>query len=807
MMAEIVFLKENIVKSKQNDKTGKNALKLIKFDKQNEFLFEKNIGVFIELVDFLRGRDDVFAITGFSLCGKSLATSVIPQIITENTIFHSFKCSVCSTLDDLLLSLFETFKTYAQKKLVRIPKIETQNFQERINIYLSRCENPIIILLDGLNEITNQQNKDEIMSFLSHTVNLENIKLIITTRAFEVSDLKNINLRLSTTLIKPLTLDDLKNYCLKYVINSDGIEDFYKLSRGHYFNLSLAMNYIQPTSITIKEFVAEVEAQKKSIDDFVISKNLSLIPNAYDNILWVMSMSDFGMPVSNLLEIPDSSEEQINFLHKKGIIEIFGNCVYVKDYFKKEIVKSIEPLAKINIVKGIIKFLEAQLPLKPAIRELKLSRLTIRNEIEKLNNIVNKAQEKEKKPELNKSNYMSILGYSRQFKTNWDGFDEIIMPKGGGKKEKISLNNVEKPSEQEIEEISINEIADVDTKEDDDAFDFANKLKDKYNYSGALSQYNDALSVSIESSDKLLTMQILIESAECYYKLGKYQSAIENYGKAHELAKSENLVDTCYEIMLKIAEIYKTTYKKELALEIYKDIMFQDGIDENIKLLAELNLFELSFSNLKPDEIVKKYLNLLEKAKNNKEITAKIHFRLGFLYDRASSFDNAIKHYKLSIATGSNVGINENLSSCYYNLAEIYSYKKDYENALEMYLKSFATDEMTNNYEGLLITARKIAKIYEKQKNDLAQTYYERAIEIAKETNDNYPIACAIIDLGDYYYRKKEDVKALKVYIYAKKVLVNQLTYENENAINDRINDLKVRLGKGVVDDIMKEFS
>ena len=60
------------------------------------------------------------------------------------------------------VSFFETFKDYAQKKLVHIPKIDTQNFQERINIYLTKCENPIIILLDGLNEISNKEHKDEI---------------------------------------------------------------------------------------------------------------------------------------------------------------------------------------------------------------------------------------------------------------------------------------------------------------------------------------------------------------------------------------------------------------------------------------------------------------------------------------------------------------------------------------------------------------------------------------------------------------------------------------------------------------------
>ena len=155
----ILFLKENIIQSRQNDNTGKNALKLIKLKKQNEFLFEKNVYQFIDLIDFLKSRDDVFVLTGFSLCGKSLLASIIPQLITEKTIHHYFKCAPSSTLDDVLLTFFETFKEYAQRKLVHLPKIDTQNFQERINIYLTKCESPIVIVLDGLNEIENKENK------------------------------------------------------------------------------------------------------------------------------------------------------------------------------------------------------------------------------------------------------------------------------------------------------------------------------------------------------------------------------------------------------------------------------------------------------------------------------------------------------------------------------------------------------------------------------------------------------------------------------------------------------------------------
>ncbi len=802
---DTVFLKENILKSSQNDKTGKNALKLIKLSKQNEFLFEKNLYQFMELIDFLKEKDDVFVLTGYSLCGKSLMASIIPQLTTEKTLIHYFKCTPSSTIDDVLLTFFETFKDYAQKKLIHIPKIETQNFQERINIYLTKCENPIIIILDGLNDIGKNENKNEIMSFLSLAMGHKNIKLVITSRAFDVSDLKNINLKLATSIIKPLTLDDIKEYCLINIINSEGVEEFHKLSRGHYFNLSLAMSYIQPTNLTIKEFVEEVKASSKSIDELVISKNLALIPQSYFQILWLACLADFGMPKSNILVLPESDEEQLLFLKKKGIIEIINDCVYVKDYFKSEILKSIEPLAQKNIIKGIVKFLEAQLPLKPSLRELKLSRLTIRNEISRLNNIMNKSQQKT--IDKNKSAYLSILGYSKQFKTNWDGFDDIIMPK-------IAEKNITDESSKIKEEVEPQQTETVEEKKEDKDFNvditalnFARMLKNKFSYSEALVQYTDALNEVIGAKDVKLTITVLKETAECYFKLGDYKNSIENYGKAHEFAKEENLVNECYDIMLQIAEIYKTIYKKDLAEEIYKDIIAIPDIDNSIKLKAELNLFELNFFDMKPKDIIKKYNEFLEKAKNEKEIISKIHFRLGFLYDKGSSFDLAIKHYKASIEICDDFTLNENVSSCYYNLAEIYNDRKDYNTAIDYYLKSYALDELMKNNDGLMITTKKIAKIYERQNNKMALKYYEKALDFAKNSKDNYPIACAILDLGDYHYRQKKDTEALKTYISAQKIMANQLTHENKIAITDRINDLKVRMGRENVEKILREFS
>lgn len=801
-----IFLKDNVIQSRKNDNSGKNALKLIKLNGTSDFLFEKNLPNFVELIDFLKNDNDIFIISGYSLCGKSLLTSIIPQLALETTIIHEFKCSQASTLDDLLLTFFETFKKYAQKNLLTLPKTNTQNFYELINFYLNQINNSIIINLDDWNEIEDKKNKDEIMNFLSQFASYDNIKLIITTRAFDISDVKNINLKISNSIIKPLNIDALKEYCNINIINAEGIEDFHKLSRGHYLNLCLSLSYIQPTNITIKSFVEEVKNSKKNIDEYIISKNLMLISQTYLEILWLTTLASFGIPKKQVFLLPDCEEEQLSFLEKKEIIRIVKDRIYIKDYFKNAIVKNIEPLAKKNIIKGIIKFLEAQLPLKPSLREVGLSRKTIRNEIERLNNIINNTEQKNLTK--NTSSYMTILGYSKQIKTNWDGFDEIIMPKNHNEKNTNKNNTFItedlQSAEKETEENTENN-TNKDFSTEINNYNLAKLLKNKFSYNEALIQYSEAFDEALNTSNKSLMIKILNEIAECYFKLGDYQNAIKNYGKAHDLASEEN-DNEAYNILLQIAQIYKIMYKKDLATEIYTKIINEKNADIDTKLLAEMNLYEIDFQNKTVNEIIKKYIEFLERAKNNKKILAKIHYRLGFLYDKISNFDKALQHYISSINTCDDYIVNENLSTCYYNLAEIYKDKKDYTKAIDNYQKSFAIDELTKNTEGLLITSKKIAIAYEKQKSPLAKNYYEKTINLAKTSNDNYLIACSYIDLGDYYYKEQKNLEALKTYLSARKVMENQLTNENDRMIKERINDLKIKMGEKAVEKIIKEF-
>ena len=110
--------------------------------------------------------------------------------------------------------------------------------------------------------------------------------------------------------------------------------------------------------------------------------------------------------------------------------------------------------------------------------------------------------------------------------------------------------------------------------------------------------------------DKDSLLIILKEVAQCYFNINDYSNAIENYGKAHEIAKNKNLTDECYYMLLKIAEIYKQTYKTDLAKEIYSDIVAQENLPPYISVEAELNLFELNFNNMNSNDILKNYYKL-----------------------------------------------------------------------------------------------------------------------------------------------------------------------------------------------------
>ena len=116
-------------------------------------------------------------------------------------------------------------------------------------------------------------------------------------------------------------------------------------------------------------------------------------------------------------------------------------------------------------------------------------------------------------------------------------------------------------------------------------------------------------------------------------------------------------------------------------------------------------------------------------------------------------------------------------------------------------------DKQTNNNEGIYFVYSKLAQIYEQTDKTACFSYLTKALASAKQLKDNLYIASAHLEIGDYYYRERELIPALKSFLSAKEFMRNSKDEENEAKIETRLNDLKIKMGERMYNAILESFN
>ena len=101
----------------------------------------------------------------------------------------------------------------------------------------------------------------------------------------------------------------------------------------------------------------------------------------------------------------------------------------------------------------------------------------------------------------------------------------------------------------------------------------------------------------------------------------------------------------------------------------------------------------------------------------------------------------------------------------------------------------------------------KLAEILTVRNPQKALDYLKRAKACAVELNEPFYIASSNVALGDFYFNKKDFEQALRNYIIAHKMSINNFTRDNILKIEMRINDLKIRMGEQNFNRITKELN
>jgi tetratricopeptide (TPR) repeat protein len=206
------------------------------------------------------------------------------------------------------------------------------------------------------------------------------------------------------------------------------------------------------------------------------------------------------------------------------------------------------------------------------------------------------------------------------------------------------------------------------------------------------------------------------------------------------------------------------------------------------------------------DEASKYYQKALESIDDTTlpEGLSELYFKYALMCDENGDTVNAFEYYNKCI------NLNENSpfkALAYSNIGSCYMENENYSDAEACFLKAYNLEKNNNNYEGIYYTASNLAKIYIKSNPDKALEYMKEAKQSAEFINEDFYVLEATIALGDYYYDHKDMTKnAATEYFGALKIAKNYGDMIDVKKIEERIQDMKLRMDSNIFEKIEEQY-
>lgn len=768
------------------------------------FLLENNSAQIEKIYDFYKSNVNLLCVNGFLGTGKSKIVDYSLAFLSKETIVLKYNCFNSTVLDDILLSFFNEFKNMAAQNIISEPKVRTENFTQKINSYFTQIEKPFVIILNSFEAVLDE-NRAEIIDFISHLNSIDKIKIIIIARTFESKYFSNLKVERITLmgLEKNIFEKYLKAEKIKYT--SSNLEEFYKHSRGYYFFLIFTIKLMKTQNLSLEKFLENLHNSYMSFFDFLEKQLTKIIPPQTNTLFWLLSLIRHPISIDLLKKLGLYDEEKINFFFEYFIIAQNNDEIYVQEYFKDKFDEDIPHNMAQKIHQYIIELYETQLPLKPSERNIPISRQTMRKEIEYHWLFLPKRPKKVEKPEAS----LGYLSYFKGLSSKTAEEEQEPQKEKASEVEKIDLTQRKNVSLNLESITSLNEPKETEQKTQKKMLDesvltlqdfigLIKQAESNYQYAAVIELCDRALTFKNDADYKNSLSSIYAKLAHAYQKVADSENAIKYYNLAKGIYDSKgNQAEASY-VKLSIAKVYYDTYKMEKAKDILIEIINQEDNLPYLPLLkvkAYLQLADLEENLSNPDAAFHCYKNAISISHQVHDVKtlSELYFKYALALDDKNDVRNAIEFYNKCINLSDDFAVNKFLSSAYSNIATLYLEKNDVGNAQQNYLKAFEIDKSNNNYEGMYYSASKLASIM--QKRNGALEYFETALDCAKLTKDVFYIVSAALATGDYHYDMKQNEIALKYYLYALNLAKNNFSQDNINKINVRINDIKFKLG------------
>ncbi len=745
------------------DDINTESINLPESDKINHFLLKNNSGDVIKALDFLVSEGKFLYIHGFLGTGKRQFINYISEFLNKEVIKLEYYCKPSTVCDDILINFIDIIEKHSLSKAVNhTAKVTT--LAVKFNQYISSIKKPFVIILHSYDDIQ-KENIKIVENCFKDILNNDNVKIIISTRGMNQEVLGDISPDRKIYL-KALTKEIFKEFMEfnKISCTDDSLENFYKYSRGYYYYAALSAKIMLAMNLTLNDFLAKFSMSGMSFDAYLGATYVNLIPNTIRNFFWFLRTLRHGISLNALAILELYDDFSVNYLKNNLMIYQADEVLYVQDYFQQDIDISIPVKTEKKLHKFIIGIYEKELKQPLQSRNILISRQALRAEIEyhahKISELENGKKEDEQREQPSQADIQS---------------------------------------QKETQEKISKEQNDINTK-----MDFAKKLGEEKKYTEAIEAYFKILDEFNITSDNLAEIRTKI--ARLYYTINDYEKSRHYYELAESYYKKNDEFINLNYLYYEMTKLYYGMYKNERAIETVKKVIYSVDTPQSLLIDACILAGNIYSETEMPEEAYKYYMKALESLEDNtsNDTKAELFFKLGLMCDEKEDVNTAFEYYNKCISFDSS---NIYKTLAYSNLGACYYDNGNFSDAESCFLKAYQIEKDNNNYDGVYYTASYLAKICISKHSKQALDYLIEAKQSAEFINEEFYILESSIALGDYYYNQKDmTAKALNEYLKAKQIALNLGGVVDLDKIEERLQDMKLRMDKDEFERLEKKY-
>jgi CHAT domain-containing protein/Tfp pilus assembly protein PilF len=307
-------------------------------------------------------------------------------------------------------------------------------------------------------------------------------------------------------------------------------------------------------------------------------------------------------------------------------------------------------------------------------------------------------------------------------------------------------------------------------------------LRQKGNFSDALSLFEKALKLARNAEDKKGEITCLMNLGVLFWNLGQPNESADQYAKALSLAQGRGQKDLEHECSgaLKIYEAYSKGKKLRLAGRNKESIThFELAVnlartikspEHELKCLRQLSLNYFRLEALKEFFSLNYQALKIARKLNHRQEVGRCLNNIGLFYWKSYSYSKALAHFDESLMMARKVQDDEEESISLNNIGIVYKDIGNYDKALQYLIKALNIDQKKEEDNGVLVELNNIGAIFRQRgefsgnKNDFKTSldYYLESLDKAGRVKNKKSEIETLNNIGLVYGTLGNFVSSLK---------------------------------------------